>query len=279
MKNIIRKYLRESIVDSSDNDEKSIHIQKVAQLSVKIGTKYKNNNPQFFYTLSTKEKFIKTFFNHLSGNDLVYFCFMSSAISLGMKPQELYEFYLNLQNNIFTFAIVEVTNDESTETCYDCGGDGEVYCGNCEGTALVNCPSCDGEGEIDDIPCDECDGEGSIRCDECSSGYVNCDTCYGTGETTKDGYVDITVSEFISYDSEIFNILEIKDDEVEITDDFVNKIYKSELTFMSETYATNTNSLESEAKSGMYYFSSMETTPSFRRGSDGTIKTNLMSWG
>jgi len=228
-------------------------IDKTINLSYKIGSKYKGKQPNFFYAYSTKDEFIKTFFSKLSGKEIVYFCFMSSAISNGMERENLYKLYINLVKNVFVFSILEVTSSESLQPCSYCGGHGEVSCGNC-----------DGSGEID--------------CEECSNGYVTCDNCDGYGEESMPGYVDITVSEFASYDTEIFNILEVKDENTKITDALVNMIYKSDLTFQTDVYHRQTDDLESEVESGDYYFNYFESTPEFNRNSNGSISNNLPSW-
>lgn len=258
-------------------------IDKTINLSYKIGSKYKGKQPNFFYAYSTKDEFIKTFFSKLSGKEIVYFCFMSSAISNGMERENLYKLYINLVKNVFVFSILEVTSSESLQTCSYCGGDGEVSCGNCDGSGEIDCGECDGNGEIetDDNEyesCSYCDGDGQIKCEECSNGYVTCDNCDGYGEESMPGYVDITVSEFVSYDAEIFNILEVKDENTKITDALVNMIYKSDLTFQTDVYHRQTDDLESKVESGDYYFSYFESTPEFNRNSNGSISNNLPLW-
>lgn len=71
-----------------------------------------------------------------------------------------------------------------TETCPQCGGDGEEECDNCDGTGEVECPECDGTGQDDEgNTCMECSGRGEIPCDWCDrEGSFSCDDCSGEGE-------------------------------------------------------------------------------------------------
>jgi hypothetical protein len=71
-----------------------------------------------------------------------------------------------------------------TETCPQCGGDGEEKCDNCDGTGEVECPECDATGQDDEgNSCMECSGRGEIPCDWCDSeGSFTCDDCSGEGE-------------------------------------------------------------------------------------------------
>jgi hypothetical protein len=65
--------------------------------------------------------------------------------------------------------IHDAEDEEETETCVNCDGDGEVQCEECGGTGML-----DDEGGDDSL---------EITCHECSgSGYHPCDECGGTGD-------------------------------------------------------------------------------------------------
>lgn len=50
--------------------------------------------------------------------------------------------------------------DSEGESCYTCGGDGELSCPDCNGDGSLMCYNCDGDGEMD---CNYCDGDGEIE--------------------------------------------------------------------------------------------------------------------
>lgn len=50
------------------------------------------------------------------------------------------------------------------ETCYSCGGQGDVHCDSCGGNGYERCYSCGGSGSI---RCNSCGGSGAERCGHC----------------------------------------------------------------------------------------------------------------
>jgi len=103
----------------------------------------------------------------------------------------------NIINNLFFASVLETENENYTdscdecngngyENCYDCDSTGEIACRNCEESGKEECGSCDGTGNVE---CDDCDGSGSdeegepcISCD--GTGELNCDNCNGKGKVT-----------------------------------------------------------------------------------------------
>lgn len=260
-----------------------MNIHKITQLSIKLGRTQKYKKPEFFYQYIIKEKFISDFFKDLTGKEIVFLCFMASAISKGLDLSKLGDLFENLERNIFTFSISEVIDDSPMETCSSCGGDGEVGCRYCDSTGEVECEECGGSGKVEDdegndINCDNCDGDGQLNCDECNKGYIQCDDCDGNGEVEKEGYISLNVREYVSYDSDIFNDLEILEDDTKIEYDLVGKIIRSELTFEYRHYDTDTDGFTSEANRDDFYFTSMQKYPEFNRSNKGFLMSNLPHW-
>lgn len=255
-------------------------VKKITQLSVKIGRTQKNKTPQYFYDYIIKNNHISHFFSNLSGEEFVIFCFMSSAVSSGINLMELGELFENIKKNIFVFSLGDVTDDYVDETCSTCGGDAELQCGYCGGSGNINCEDCDGNGEIEDdeggyVTCNNCDGDGEISCDECNRGYVRCDDCDGNGEIEKEGYISVRIEEYVSYDSEIFNELEIMEDETKIENELSIKAIDSELTFNYRTHSIDTDAFPSESEKDDTYFITMEKYPKFSKTNKNLVYSNM----
>jgi hypothetical protein len=138
-----------------------------------------------------------------------------------------------IKNNLFVFTLFEFGDDINHISCEHCGGDGQVSCTECYGGATtcsecdgegdVTCSECDGDGkDLDGESCDECGGSGQVSCDNCgANGDVSCDNCGGTsqedcwecdgsGEIRVDDRIPFTISVYVSYDTNLKNILEQK---------------------------------------------------------------------
>lgn len=240
-----------------------MEIYKLTQLALKIGRSHKNKRPGFFYNEFKSHLFFKQMYDRMTSDEIVLFCFLCSEISLGLKPEEIGKKIEDITKNLYSFSIIEVTNIEPTETCGNCDGEGEISCDNCNGSGELDCDGCGGSGEVEDdegnnITCSNCGGDGTLTCDECHRGRIECDSCYGSGEIEKSGYMSISVEEFISYDSEILNRLELLNEFDEVDNDTLNLFYDTETTFISNRYHTDTDTLPSNANVGDYYFGELE---------------------
>lgn len=253
---------------------------KLAKLALKLGSKQKNKKPKHFYTYIVFDKLISDFFSNLSGEEITILCFMSSAVSMGSKPDELYQLYQNLKTNIFTFSIGEVIDDEPLEECDQCNGTGEVSCEYCDGTGRITCDDCDGEGVVENDEgeletCYACGGDGDFDCNRCRSGFVDCDNCHGYGEVAGQHHVSVDIREFVSYDSDIFHKLEIMEEETELDNYFLNEVFDSELTFEYNYKSIITDILPTGTQKDDLYFLRLESHPVINRNYRGELKSNV----
>lgn len=240
-----------------------MEIYKLAQLSLKIGGTFKNRRPGFFYQEFKSNLFFKQMYENMTSDEIVLFCFLCSQVSTGLNPKEIGQLIEDIKNNLFCFSVIEVISEEPVETCGNCGGDGEVTCGECGGGGEIECDYCNGSGNVEDdegndITCSNCGGDGKLQCDECQNGHIECDSCDGYGEVEKSGYISISIEEFISYDSEIFNKIELLNEFDKIDNETINLFYDTETTFISNRYHTDTDTLPSNVYSGNYYFGELE---------------------
>lgn len=149
--------------------------------------------PNDVYFKLKNNDFIKVLIkdNRLSGRDLVYLIFLISLQNKGMKGDDILRL---LDNFLFGFMLVEITQDEPDVECEYCSGNGQIECDTCYGSGNNDCSECDNTGEVN---CDECGGMGRVDCDECGGtgedeegetcsdcdgdGYLNCPECHGKG--------------------------------------------------------------------------------------------------
>jgi len=112
--------------------------------------------------------------------------------------------------------------------CEDCGGGGEISCDTCDGTGEDEegntCGDCNGEGEL---KCTNCGGEGTQECSECEGnqtvyceycsgdGSRDCSECEGSGEVDSDEKVNFRAISCVSWDENINNLCEIRENEDE----------------------------------------------------------------
>jgi len=261
--------------------KKKMEPYKLAQISLKLGRINPNKGPRFFYDLIMKSNIYERFKDMASAEDIVYFSFMASAVSLGLKPEELGNLYENLKANVFTFSIGEIFEIEPYVNCDECYGDGDIPCDECDGTGDVRCDDCGGEGEdYEGYTCQKCDGDGDMECTECGGrGRVRCETCDGIGEVMSENEVEIGIDEFVSYDSEIFNVLELKEDKYKLNSDFVSKISNSELTFTYNAESRNVEIFDDSGDRGDFYLGGFNSTPKFYKIGNNNIDDNgLINW-
>lgn len=69
-------------------------------------------------------------------------------------------------------------DNNNSDECNLCSGDGEVSCGICNGSGNEICPPCDGGG---DVVCKACNGDGETPCTKCNHGRMPCTDCGSNG--------------------------------------------------------------------------------------------------
>jgi hypothetical protein len=155
---------------------------KLLSLVKKLSIPYKNGlHPGNVLGTLRQNKFIKELFgSRISGEDLVYLCFL---IPQEKKGRDISEAYDIMKSNLFGVSIATIVEHDPNVECPSCEGAGQNGCEDCMGDSYVTCDECDGSGEV---MCDECDGSGEDSegnaCDECQgSGQVSCHDCGGDG--------------------------------------------------------------------------------------------------
>jgi hypothetical protein len=155
---------------------------KLLSLVKKLSIPYKNGlHPGNVLGTLRQNKFIKELFgSRISGEDLVYLCFL---IPQEKKGRDISEAYDIMKSNLFGVSIATIVEHDPNVECPSCEGAGQNGCEDCMGDSYVTCDECDGSGEV---MCDECDGSGEDSegnaCDECQGGgQVSCHDCGGDG--------------------------------------------------------------------------------------------------
>lgn len=182
--------------------------------------------------------------------DLLKLFFYIHLSNQGYSSEEISDL---LNNHLFGIKVIEITNDEPTMDCDDCGanghvgcdscyGDGNIECRNCDGTGEESCPDCGGDGEIDGEVCDECQGGGSLSCtscggggdEECSScdgsGNHECVSCDADGYIMADGQQEYDIYYILSINKELENQLISEEYPLNISEDTFSKIKSDKLS-------------------------------------------------
>ena len=159
---------------------------------------------------------------------------------------------------MFSFSILHINEDYSTEGCDECGGDGNISCDECDYTGKVECNTCDGDGkdsEGDD--CDDCGGDGKVDCRYCGGdGEFTCDECGGDGETESDS-VYLDQEEYASIDMKVFNELEIMKKKTP-----VDKVYFGNYSVLLYTHGGESYNLTDQM--GETLFGELNDEPTWR---------------
>lgn len=225
---------------------KKISSSKLAELTPKT--------PSNVYTFVCRNKSIPMF-DIFSAEEIAMISFITPIVE---STQDLDSLYDEINSRMFSFLTCEIKDTSPTQDCFRCYSNGYIECPTCDGDQEVECDECRGSGEDDDgETCDWCQGDGNVDCSNCSGdGSVTCPRCIGTGEMVIGSKCEVDVSQYLSWDSEIFNILENKDDVTKISDDLVDKISDSKTLIMNVVYNDLVNSFSSdeEDSNGDVYF-------------------------
>ncbi len=193
-----------------------------------------------------------------------------------LKKTRGFESAEHMIENLFFASLFASSNENYLDTCdycdsgmvecNSCDGSGSQECSQCDGEGDVTCDECDGDGEIpsddeeeeDYVKCDECNGKGTTSCWNCAGdgtvdcgdceGYGRdyCDTCNGNGEVETDDLV-YNIYEICSWDKELYNILELKENEDEpaLDDDEFSK-YRTSSIILNESEEHNEFAIDLE---------------------------------
>lgn len=222
-----------------------------------IKTWKQDDNIVGFVSHLKNDKKIRHFFTNQSDDDLFKVAMLIQGIKNGFSGRDELK---KIEDSLFSFSIITIDTLDPEIECEHCGGDGWVSCDNCGGRGGVTCSHCGGDGEItcsecggdgqldDETECHNCDGSGYERCEYCDGdGDVQCDECVYSGRMKCpeciEGYIEgvgryeIIQNEYISYDTELRDALERKEQFDVISEELSNLIYNSKRTFILNVYS------------------------------------------
>jgi hypothetical protein len=234
--------------------EKSLLI-KIAK---KLSGKFKRESLDGILSYLQNDIGYREFNTRISGDETVFLIFLISAYNLG--EQDLDSLYDNLKKNVFAFSILHVDFPDSELICKFCQ-DGLQMCDECDGRGEVDCERCDGSGEVDDETCEKCGGDGEIDCKNCEQGYITCDNCDGNGYVEDDEYANVDVQKFFSYDSEVYYYLRSLNSLDKMDDEFYDKYFDSELTFLFSNKNVDTDVLPKKINKNDVFFGEIIEQP------------------
>ena len=268
---------------------------RILSLSNKLSKKssLKNSTPTDVYSLFKNDELYKKFIHNMNPTELLYVCFLVPV------PEDKREIVLNtIMFKLFIFTYYSVNNDDVTEDCPDCSGDGEVDCDECNGSGNIDCNTCDGNGEDDCDNCDGtgedeegdecgyCDGSGRENCgdckgsgnDDCSwcggSGRETCSNCEGRGDVDKEDYYGITQYFIASWDDKILSQIEMIDVDDVMSDDLISYITDNKKCLVYDTSSSEIESLDTLNVDDSHFFG-YSTNAEFRKDSGHIVDTEL----
>lgn len=165
----------------------------------------KDETPTRFIINIAKNEVYKKLIEKYSAIDLFIVLLLIIAEKQGRDIENEYDL---IKLNIFSFSIIETTEDEPDIDCDSCSGSGNRDCGKCDGSGKDECHECDGSGDEECRTCDgvgtfegqcgTCDGTGTETCSKCDGdgvddenntcslcdgdGSQECESCDGTGD-------------------------------------------------------------------------------------------------
>ena len=153
-----------------------------------------------------RDKKHREFFNVVEPLDGIKLAFLINGVNKGLDLEAM---LVEIENNLFSFTVVEFEDVASMVSCHECNGNETIVCDYCDGDGHIR-PDDDDD---DDEECDHCDG----------SGYELCQTCDGNGEVEDDTTTDYTILTYITFDSELSEDAELLySDDMEVTKDTLN---------------------------------------------------------
>jgi hypothetical protein len=194
-------------------------------------------------------------FDILSAEEIAMISFITPMVKTNKDLDSLYD---EIKLRMFSFINCEIRDVSPTQDCNRCNSYGYIECSSCDGDKEIECDECRGSGEDDDgETCDWCQGDGNVDCSNCSGdGSVTCPRCVGSGEMIIGSKYEVDVREYLSWDTEIFNILETKDDITKLNPDLVDNIDNMKTFVMNILYneLVNPFSSDEDDSNGDVYF-------------------------
>jgi hypothetical protein len=169
---------------------------KLIKLSKKFSGTYSDEIPSDFYRELKRMSVYHNIFDSYNPIDTVILCFLVSEINRGNTDLE--NTYDQIKNNLYSFCIGEITEEDVMDECEFCSGYGTQKCSSCGGDSDITCHECGGNGRED------------------------CEYCEGSGEMEMDDYLELEQMIYLSWDKDNqFSNLETKSD----LDKFENESY------------------------------------------------------
>lgn len=268
---------------------------RILSLANKISKKssLQNSTSTVAYKLFKNDDLYKKVMSTLDPTELIYVCMLVPV------PEDERERTLEtIMSRLFIFTYYTVDDDNLTEDCPDCSGDGEIDCGECNGAGSLDCNTCDGNGDVDCDTCDGtgedeegdecgyCDGSGRENCgdcrgsgnDDCSwcggSGRETCSYCEGRGDVDKEDYYGITQYFVASWDDKLLNKLELLDVDDVMDDSLTDDITYNKKSLIYDTNGDEIFSLDTLNVDDEHFFG-FSTNPEFRKDSGHIVDTEL----
>ena len=245
-------------------------MEKLINIAAKIAKKFPSSNLTDIYVYFKGDKFLNQISKSFSPSDLVKLFFLIKAHKEGRELKETSDI---LSTDLFTFSIIDVSDDYSQITCDDCGGNGSVECYECDGRGKKDCDDCDGTGQDEENDtCNVCDGDGDIECDTCDGdGTSSCQTCDGDGDVRDSDYVDYQLRFYVSIEKEVFNNLELLSEGEEITQD-TERFFKIDGYTLYLGYKFYDQRTDYTGNLNEVLFKELNRTPDFITKSNGEIR-------
>ena len=235
-------------------------MQKLLNLARRIAPSIKNSSSaSSVYQHIKNDTFLKNVYGALEAQEIIYLSFLIQGFKDGKDLEEVSQ---KCQRDLFSFSIIQVSTDHPNETCYNCGGNGQIDCYNCDGDGEIDCGECDGSGTDDEgDSCSYCDGDGKDECDECGgNGHDSCDDCDSSGEQEDTISYDIDQMNYVSINRDLFITFETMEEFTEIDEsDFGNYV----IQVSSDNRITQNNQFEDEM--GNTLFGEVSPTPALRK--------------
>lgn len=247
---------------------------KILNFSKKLGSGILSGaTPKTVYGTITKNKMIPLF-ETLTAEDIALISFIVPMVNTTKNLESLYN---TLPSKMFSFTICIISDTEVYNTCSYCGGSGSDTCRECDGSGDSECDYCEGGGEDEEgETCDYCLGDGTIDCTCEGSGREDCSKCGGSGDILVEDERQVNVDKWLSWDEEIYNLLELTDDMSEINSDLLEKIETSNKSLLMLTTYEYTDIFVSDVIKDDVYFIELNKELSLQKfGRDSITDSNL----
>lgn len=276
--------------------------ERLESLVKKLTPSIKNTSVNLIY----KELTSGPLFESLSKViDAKSFVILSFLIFFKKKDKYTEGMSVVINNDLFTFSLVQIdqnfTEGECDEcygrghvSCGECGGNGSEDCRECGGSGTEDCYNCDGSGEDEegnscgtcdgdgDIRCNECDADGYVSCNECSGdGSVDCEYCNGEGRWENEDEYEVTQFMYASIDERVLRYLHTFDQSEVIDDDIDEVTNNLKLTILIRQLYYNTENLTYLGlDSDDVFFSELQETPNlvYSTTDKSVSDSNLDTW-